>query len=188
MSNDQHVPKSALVDTLPLLKTFDDLARFHPQIVIKNAGKEAIEAVRIECRFRDGMIDAREKPLAEQRLINPWVFSDCEREDYPLSQPLRPGQYAIIPTGKHALPLMLQAHNAKHNDREHLVRFEVSCYARLVGAPNWDKSTNAQAQLMFSWIPSGFPEAKCREYIASKPIPEILDVYDESKARKPIER
>jgi len=191
-SNEQLVAKSSFVGTLPLLKTFDDLARLHPQIVVKNSGKEPIESVRVECRFRHGAIDARDVPLADMQLpgglVSPWVFSDCERDEYSLSKPLPPGQYAIIPIGKLAMPLMLQSHNPKLKDREHLIGFELTCYARLVGAPNWETSNQGMASLKFSWIPSGFPEAKCREYMASRPIPEIVETYDESKARKPSER
>jgi hypothetical protein len=163
--------------------TLERLMAMHPAIVVKNTGDEPIRAVRVETRFVFGMIDYTDEPAKARGDPSPWAVKQFEQENHELSRSLQPGQYAHVPITRGLLKQMIQAQDPKRIEKVHYGRFDVSCYGSLVGMGTFDQSDqNTPMTLSFSWLPSGFPDAKTRKFLDDF-LPSI-EITDERKLKQ----
>lgn len=159
-----------------LFRKVDELLNANPRILFKNTGDEPVEAVRVETRFVLGMIDLIDAPRDMQLMQAPFVLHQAEREDYPLSRKLQPGETALVPVARGLLGQMVQAQDPAKEDRKHMVKFGIRCFGRIVGGSSFDAPERHQELFMtFMWLPNGFPEEKCKKLIETmQPAVEVV--------------
>jgi hypothetical protein len=150
----------------------------NPRIIVKNIGEEPIDSIRVETKFVWGLIDAIDKPVDQTRIKDPFVLRQAERDTYDLSRKFKKGEMLVMPFAKGLLGQMIQAQNPAKGEWKHSGRFEVRCFARMVGSTSFDGGdTDEFAQVTFWWYPNGFPEDKVKAMI-EKMQPEAVPYTD----------
>jgi hypothetical protein len=150
-------------------KTVDDLLRLNPGVLVRNTGDEIIDGLRVETQERwvrdlDPGVPAGSVP-GYKPLLEP-----SQREDYVLSEKLKPGDVAFIPVAKPLLKSVLQAQVPSKSDRKHHAFFEVRCYGRAAGAPTFERAQQDEnIHLVFCWFPAEFSEEACKKYTEMTP-------------------
>jgi hypothetical protein len=160
------------------LKSLDSLRELNPRLVVRNAGDEVIEALRVETRLSFlGLRDPSRPGEKQWGARKAWTFNRGEREDLVLSKKLLPGQTATIPLVRGMTLQMLQGQTGGFEESDRYGQFEVRCYARIVGATAFDESER-EATIVISlvWQPNGFPEDQCKKFLDGyEPLVEITD-------------
>ncbi len=146
-------------------ESLDQLIGLNPCLTVRNAGDEVIEALRVETKFVYGIIDGRDLPPEKQFAPTPWVLKQVEREDHELGRELKPGERAAIPIARGLVSQMLEAQAADRARKDHYGMFEIRCYARMVGVSSFDGADYPLVVMSFVWLPEGFTEDKCREFL-----------------------
>jgi hypothetical protein len=149
------------------VKSLDDLIDLNPRISVRNVGSEPIDVLRVETQFTVGGWSCGEDTF---RLVEggPWMLKEAEQEDHPLTKKLLPGQRADVSIAHGLVAQMLAAQMPSQLGQEHLGRFHVKCYARLVGASAFDEAErSATLRLVLHWVPAQLPPDKCKHFLAN---------------------
>lgn len=153
----------------------EDFFRVNPRVVLKNVGDEPIDAIRLETRSAFTFIDMLGEPEERQRQPTPWVLEEAARDDYPLTEKLKPGKSVEVGMIRGLLSQMAQLQARDREDRPHYARFEVRCLAKLVGATAYDGMDEYRVlAVRVVWYPKGFPDEKCKRLLAEfRPVPNV---------------
>ncbi len=154
------------------LDDVDKLVNWGPYVEVKNTGEEVIDGIRIEVELTTGMYIG---PGVTQKDPVPYVVTQASSFEPHLAEKLQPGASATVLIVKPLLEQILPAKFEEKNDLEYLGHFHVSVYCRIAGGTGYDRPTpDKTATLHFVWLPSGFPEEKCKKILAMQPTVRII--------------
>jgi hypothetical protein len=167
--------KNRFLEDAVYFHDIDALLSLNPSVIVRNIGQEPVGTLKIETHFHFGFIDTTDLPPDEQRNKTPWVLRQVEKEEYPLSEKLMPGQEVRVSIVRGLTGQMVQAQAVDQRKvSDHFGVFEINCYGKIVGGVIFDPAKEPIA-MAFAWKPTGFPEDRCQKVVETmQPQTEFL--------------
>lgn len=147
-------------------KNPEELIRLNPRIVLRNAGEEPVEAIRVTVSYDFGRSASDDYFLIGSGPPGPIVTEQLHREEHLLDQKLGHNDVCIIPITKGLIHQMLQGQQGQIANAQRYGEFSIRCSGRVVGGTSFDPlADDMLLKFRLLWLPEGFPENKCTKLV-----------------------
>jgi hypothetical protein len=150
--------------TTAYLPDVDRLIKLNPRIVLRNAGDEPVETIRITVAYEGWSIN--ERNFFAFRLRDgegPIIAEQVHKDDHVLDQKLQKNEVVTIPLTKGLLHQMLQGQQGEPATSDCFGEFRVRASGKVAGGVGLDGLRDDMLlRLRLLWTPAGFKEEKCR--------------------------